>query len=1054
MRAYLSTFLTALLFVLGPYLFGQRYHTTRYADDSGLPSRIVNDVIQDQQGFIWVAGNNGLYKFDGKKFNPHLASLKDTLGLRDNKITSLIQAKDGKMWIGTAKGLHLMQGDSIRYFQLLDEPTDSQDYVLNVFEDRNENLWIGTYGGLFLVEKSKKATHFFDGEGQASVSKTTIWRTTEDNQGRLWIATKNGPFVMDSHQDFQFKKVKTPLLGSLQDLEALDFFGFRQYNDSIMLVESNKGILKGVIDGSRSMRISKFLDESGKELEEHFIENFMITPNGDIWAATWKKNFKKYRYQEGRLLEQSVISKNGLLNMSGNSKSVFEDKQGSIWITNTNGLYKLSRTREEVLVFPSRYEADCLSDFYGIYSIKEDHKSNLWITTSTKLYRIKKQEVLEGKCPEAYLVFEDGDMQLSRDINIDSQNRLWIGADGGLFVTQLDSKQRPGPFHKIDKSDGLPSNWSYDVLEIAKDTFWVGNYTGLVRMILPEGNFKKPEIEVFTSEEDKPNSLVNSQAMDLEWDRAGNLWIGTFNGVSRLSKGENKGYFENYTHTFGKFEGLSHNSVKKIFRDSGDRLWIATQRGLNLYRPDINGFYQFGHAEGLPSEYILGIQEDSKGFLWICTTNGVLRAKYNVSGNQFVERKHYTSQTGLADNIPYRNSIWIDDGDNVFIGSREGISVIGNHLTETQEVEFDLVLIASEVMQKGTHGFTSIPDGGDNGQIKLSHKENTIRIDYRALDFTQPENLEYRHKLLPGDDAWVFTGANPELTYYNLPPGDYQLVLDGSNSVGKWSESPITLDFSIAPPFWRSTWAYVLYVVLLAGILRFFYLMRIGKKERELEQKAQLEQALMEEREQLRKDNAADFHDELGSMITKISLFLEMAQRQLEENKDPLPFFNKIRNNLKGLSGGFRDLLWVIDPQKDSLEDTFIRLKDFGEEFFDKSQVTFTSSPLIPGLEAKQLSPKSKKQAIMIFKEAMTNSLKYAKATQAQLNLICHNDWSTLEFKDNGVGFNVAQKSKGRGLKNMRARATKIEAELEILSSTKGTIIRLDRIPHTGDTNS
>ncbi len=1047
-KAVFALFLFCMAGITIP-AYAQHYITTRYADDSGLPSRMVWDVSQDDQGFIWVAGNNGLFKFDGQKFTPYMAMLKDTVGLRDNKITTVKQTSDKKIWLGTPKGLHVLQNDTITYVKLLDNPSDEQEYILNIFEDQDQDLWVATYGGLFLVEKSLNVIHFLSDDDKA-IAEGVVWAINQDRKGRIWIAGKDGPYMLEDKEAFSFKKLDLLTEEPIRN-EKINYFEYLPYNDSIFLVGSNQGLLKGKITGDKTFSIQAFSDEKGEELPPYFIDDALIDGKGHIWITTTKKDFKKFRFEGGRLLEEEVISKNGFLNMSGSSKAVFEDRQGNIWIANTNGLYKLSEDQAEISTFPPRYINNCLNDLYGIYAMTEDMGGHLWVMTPTQLYRFKKSDLLEEKCPEDYLLFEEDNMHFARHLYIDSENRLWIGADGGLFVTQLDSEYNPGKFFRLGKEQGFPHNWSYDVHEVDRHTFWVGNYAGLLKLSVPEGDISQVVVKAYNSSKEREDALVNAQSMEIEEDDDGNLWIGTFSGVSRLLNEEGEGSFDNFTSTYSNFEGLSNNSVKKVYRDREGRLWVATQRGLNLYEKESNQFRQFGSAEGLPSEYVLGIQQDAKGFLWIGTTNGVIKAKYDGLTKTFTNIEHFTSQDGLADNIPYRNAILVDGEDQVFVGSREGISIFKTTARTAKTPSFNLALTDIQTSQRREQGFKSVFKKIEENTLSLAHFENSVVVNYAALDFLNPKYNTYRHKLLPVSDTWVETGNTSELSFYNLSPGDYQLVLDGGNSLGAWSEDPLKLMITIAPPFWKSYWAFLLYAVLAAALLRYFYLLRVRKKVSELQQQAMLERVLVEEREQLRTENAADFHDELGSKVTKISLYLTLAERSLQEKDDPLPWFSKIRDNIKGLSGSFRDLLWVIDPQKDSLGDTFLRLKDFGEDLFHASETNFRTH----GLELAQheigLNPQTKKQVVLIFKEAMTNCLKYADCAQVDLSLKSNGRYSRIELIDNGKGFNVAVKLKGRGLKNMKTRAQKINADLQINSSTKGTSVCLSRIPHTSD---
>ena len=945
------------------FIFCQTYVVTRYADDSGLPSRIVRDVIQDQQGFIWVGGNNGLYKFDGQSFKPFHASLKDTVGLRDNKIISLYEAKDGKLWIGTPKGLHFMENDEIFHFPLKNSSLDTEEYILNIFGDREGNIWISTYGGLFFLDGSNEPVQFLGDNNDQIISKGTVWSVNQDAQGTIWASTNDGLFTRNKDNPYVFDRVPLEFHEPIDTSSFIGYYNIQQFNDSLFILDTNLGPLKGIFR-KESLHISYFENAQGK-FEKGYAATSTIDNKGSVWFATWKHGIKKFKIEDGYLLQEEIHSKNGFFDISGTSHDVFEDIQGNIWIADSNGLFKLSEDESNVTTFPPY---DCPVDFTGIYSIKEDRWQNMWITTPSKLYRLTKQDVLNNQCPTELLDFTEQGMEQARDMLIDREDRLWLGADGGLFVTQLYSNQNPGPVIRYTTKEGLPHDISFEIFQKDKNAFWVGNYHGLLKMELLEGNIRAPKFTTYAHDEDRPGSLVNTQAMSMETDNKGNLWIGTFSGVSRMVADSDGGNFKNYLSSFGDFESLSNNSIKTIFRDHQERLWIATQRGLNLYEPKSDTFLQFGHAEGLPSEYILGIAQDSKDYFWICTTNGVLKAKYDEESASFIETVHYTSNDGLADNIPYRNAIHIDGNDNVFIGSRDGISIIRDDIPSTSVAQESLLTITDiQVNQKREIGFKSIFGQLKDSSLLLKHNSNSLKINYAILDYINPENNTYRHKLLPVNDAWVETDGLSELTYYNLPPDNYTLILDAANNRGQWSNGPIELSIVITPPFWQTNWAISVYVLAMAFTIWRLYRIRIGKKMKELERKMAMEAAIVNEREQLRKENAADFHDELGSMLTKISMFLTMAERNLEGNEDPKPFFYKIRENTKGLSSGFRDLLWVIDPQKDSLADTFLRIKAFGEELFEQSEVDFTTSEFQEVFTQRMLNPKTKKQVVMIF---------------------------------------------------------------------------------------
>ncbi len=1029
--------------------FAQLYDVTRYADDNGLPSRIVHDVDQDRNGYLWVAGNNGVYKFDGHQFHAYYAILNDTTGLRDNKINAIKAASDNRIWIGTPKGLHLMENDHIRYVDLDPKGNDAAHHIITIFEDSNRDIWVGTYDGFYRISAQDGSIENFSEHLLWNDNKRAVWGFSEDSNNNLWICRSDYPPLILPQGSNKFRELEVSR--EPDDLpKDHTYYNYLEFEPGHFLIESSHGLLHGIYDGRDSFVVDHFYDQEKNKLPMHHINKTIIDSDNSIWVATWRNYYRKYRYVEGALHEQEVIGMKDASDMSTYARSVFEDDQGNIWMPNSNGLFKFSNTSGRTGVFPPQHLPDCLENI-SIYSILEDKKGRLWINTPSHLYRIDKEDILKSRCPQNYLKYESRQFQLARDMMIDTEDRLWISGQGGISVTQLDDDHEPGPFVHYTEKDGLPHLWCFEMLQEDTNEFWGTNYNVLFHLSLENGDISRPEFKTYTSSDEREDALVNSYTLQLAKDRNDDLWIGTYFGVSKLVSESGDGRFRNYTSTFGKADHLSNNAIKKIFRDSKDRLWIATQTGLNLYIEETDSFKQFGRPEGLPSEYILGIAEDSKGQLWIPTTQGVFKGIYNTSMEEFVHIEYFTRKEGLADNITNRNAIYIDKKDRVFVGSSQGISILNNTEVNPKARRYNLGITTLKTTQESKSGFFPVMDRVSQNKIKLNHRENSLQLEYAVLDFTNPEYNQYRHKLLPLNNEWVQTGNSARLTYYNLSPGTYELLLDGHNNQGIWQEQPLKLTFTISPPFWRSWVAIVVYGVLGILFVRWLYHMRVRKRLRELEQQAKLESALVQEREQLRNDNAADFHDELGSKVTKISMFLTLAERNIESKDDLRPWFGKMRETIQDLSGSFRDLLWVIDPMKDSLGDAFLRLKDFGEELLATKDIRFSTLGFTEALTRVKLDPQTKKQVVLIFKEAIHNSVKYSECTSVELKIRPGKHASELELTDNGNGFNIETQGKGRGLTNMKRRSEKIGAQLMIRSGNKGTNITLSNIPHLSE---
>ncbi|MCP5063669.1 MAG: hypothetical protein GY936_14575 [Ignavibacteriae bacterium] len=1033
--------------------FGQIYELTRYAENNGLYSRMIRGTFQDSEGFLWIAGNNGLFRFDTQNFKSYYSAVKDTTGLRGNRIICATQTFDKKIWVATDKGLHFIENDHIVFRQLLKNSTNDENYILSIFEDNKQNLWVGTYGGLFVIEKLTDTTIFIS-EKNRVIPKGAVWGISQDKKNRIWFCTNNEVFVSASENNFRFRKLKINTSNEAL-LKKAYVFKIQEFNENLLLISSGAGLLKGIVENDSTLNISNFTTNNGKTTANYFIEDFLIDSNRNIWIATWKNYFKKYKVANNNLIEQNVFLKSGFENMSANVLSVYEDSQKNIWLSNANGLFKLSEDKANIFQFPPSHLDDCFSDGLSVNALIEDKGNHLWIANNSGLYRFNKLDILQRNCPTDYLFIENRHFNFIHNLFIDSKNRLWVTSQKGISIAQLDKNFNPGKFFNITNENGLPHNWSFEVYEQDKSNFWVANYIRLLKISFKNDDLTNLEIKAYDSSRDRPDALVNSFTQDIQQDSNKNLWIGTFSGLSKLISEKDSGYFSNYTSKYGDNNKISNNAIKQIFLDKSKRLWIGTQTGLNLYRETTDDFFQFGKNDGLPAEYIMGIQEDSYGFLWIATTNGIMKVLYNDSTNTFSYHQYFSSKDGLVDNVTNKNALLIDNDDNVFIGSSKGLSVYPNSkISSSDKRIFKVALTSFKTTQEQIPNFISVKNRILENTIELSHFENSIQLQYTALDFTNIKFNKYRHKFLPVNKNWIETGNTSELTYYNISPGEYDLILDGSNNEGAWSGNPIHLKVIVNPPFWKSNLAFLFYGLLIVGLLSMFHFSKIRKRKRELTRELNHKKALMEEREQLRQENTADFHDELGSKVTKVSLFLTLAERSLKNNEDPTPWLSKIRNNTIELSDTFRDLLWVIDPKKDTLGDTLLRLKDFGENLFNNTGIDFRTTGFSLDKTNYMLDPQTKKQVVLIFKEAMNNCVKYSDCKDVKLNIQSTELYSKVELVDNGIGFdrNLLNDNKGRGLKNMESRAKKMKAELSIIASPQnGTTIRLSNIPHLVD---
>ena len=316
--------------------------------------------------------------------------------------------------------------------------------------------------------------------------------------------------------------------------------------------------------------------------------------------------------------------------------------------------------------------------------------------------------------------------------------------------------------------------------------------------------------------------------------------------------------------------------------------------------------------------------------------------------------------------------------------------------------------------------------------IELDYSDNFFSFEFVALDYTNSARNQYAYQLEGFDADWIYCNDRRYAGYTNLDPGSYTFRVKACNSDGIWNESGLAIDIHITPPFWQTWWFYFVSSILILGCGWLVHSYRVQVKVREMQQI-----------ERVRKKAAADFHDEMGHKLTKISLFSEIVMQRLNgSSPETAEYVDRINDISGSLYHGMRDFLWTLDPTKDSLFEVAIKLKDFGDEFFNGTGVHFRAIGIDATLKQFTLTMDWKRHLLLIFKEGMNNTLRHSNCQNATLLFRLQDDLLHVELVDDGKGFGI-QKNDGNGIRNMKNRAAKLGSQLEIFQTNgHGTTIK------------
>jgi signal transduction histidine kinase/streptogramin lyase len=581
----------------------------------------------------------------------------------------------------------------------------------------------------------------------------------------------------------------------------------------------------------------------------------------------------------------------------------------------------------------------------------------------------------------------------------------------------------------IDTEDGARISVLY---EDRAGTLWAGTSFGLYKSAPNERKLRP-----FTGDTIEPN-LTRRQVVALEEDSKGNLWVGTFRGgLSRLNLAT--GQIRHYAHRDNGPGQINSKSVTCIHVDKRDRLWVGTYSGgLNLFDVESEVFSAYTERDGLSGSKVNAILEDERGRLWISTNNGISR--FEPETGAF---KNFDSQDGLQSNEFTMGAALAEGNGYLCFGGINGF----NRFHPSELVEDDR---PPRVALTGFRKFEkTIPLStvrSERADIELAHDDRFISFEFVGLSYDNPQKTQYAYRLEGFDETWVDSGTRRYAAYTNLGPGSYTFYVRAASGEGIWSEPSLGLTVFVRPPFYRTTWFYFLLGGLLASGLWLAHALRVRYKIR---QSVTLERVRFAERDRIREQISADYHDELGHKLTKISIFSELIKRNLNGQHESVePYIDKVTESVATLARATRDFIWTLNPHRDSLYELVLHLQEFGIGLFEETEISFHVEGLSPEMREVPLSVEWKRHLILMFQEALHNSLKHADCTNVTFSVAVSTDSPgpklTISVRDDGQGLEeldpspktLPREGAGQGFANINRRAAALGGKVALISDS------------------
>jgi len=858
-----------------------------------LSQTTVTALVEDRQGLLWIATQDGLDRFDGYEIAVFKHDPRDPGSLSHNNVLDLYQDRAGAIWVVTfARGVinryDPASGSFRRYRHDPDDPLTLRDATFRagaLHDDGHGRLWIGCDGGgidLLDIATGEVTRLSHDPEREASLAPGVVTAIVEDRRGELWIALDGGGVDRAIRRangafDFAHHRHDPARDDSLSSDRA-----------TAILEDGSGGLWVGTVAGLDRYRpesdgFDRFdhggphspppsrdtIRAVGANLRQPMLED----RSGALWLAT-ARGLSRFDPRTG-LFRDFELSGAGPGFGDDLVSLMLADRSGQFWVgTQGNGLYLYRPASDDFVPVRSNpaHVESLGSDFLTVGL--ETRSGLLWFgTTDAGAFKYSR----ERNAIRYYAQDPSDPHGLVDDMVFalleDSAGELWVGTmTGGLH--RLD----PGRTRVLERYASLPgdrhdigSDFVRALLEDRKGRFWVGTVgAGLVEIDRAHGEV----VRRLRHDPDDPTSLSQDEVRSIYEDRRGRIWVATAFGWNELDPAS--GRFTRHHSEPGNPRSLPNESTRFTFEDRAGRIWVGTDMGLARFDPVSGEFTSYrvepGRTDGLSNDNLMDLYEDESGRYWVATYGGGLNLLDPETGRARV----FTSADGLPNDSLY--SVLPDDDGYIWMSTNQGISRLDPRSLEFENFDVGDGLQGSEfngraftrtrrgeLLFGGVHGFNAFfprdirpntyvppviftgirrmgqpvrPDGDDEGipEVVLGPREKLIAFEFAALDFSHPEKNRYSYRLEGFDRQWVDAGTNRTAQYTNLDPGSYLFRVRGSNGDGVWNDQGAAVRVVVMPPIWRRWWAYAAYSLLLGGMVVGFVHIKNSRHAAELEQ--------------------------------------------------------------------------------------------------------------------------------------------------------------------------------------------------------------------------
>ena len=996
-----------VFFICCPPISAERLPVKTYTVADGLLRDEVVKIKRDSRGFLWFCTGEGVSRFDGYAFK----NFTTDDGLPERHANDFLETKIGGIYIATGNGLAALnpRGDAAddSYFStyLPDNPKANAVNVL--YKDVHSTVFVGTSDGLYKFDEKSLIFEAVDiGKPLANYDAVSVTAILEDEHGAVWVGTEdNGLRRVSPSGEVRIFTHDDGLGGNsvfslFEDADKRIWAGMR-----LDKFGGGLNLLKGETDADNSIVERHFSSKDG--LTSDWVTNFLQTGDGEFWIGT-TAGLCRWQGANEKSVCKNYHAANGICDYD--VWTISQDENGNLWTGSRCGATKISRYGFTTYDESDGNTTEVANSFF------ENSAGDFFVTKNGSkgrtIYRFDGVKFVET-IPQMPFKISNFGWGWKQTVLQDRENSWWIPTAHGVFRFPVNTA-----FKNLDET--MPQNISpptmsdeiFRIYEDSRGDVWVSTLkkNGLWRWERG-ANVWHDYADLFAA--DSASQAVTAFVED----QSGNLWIGTgADGGGELLRYRN-GNFDIFT----KKDDLICGWIRDLYVDKSNRLWIANTKTGLLRLDDVNAetlnFKRYARAEGLSSAAALSVTEDVFGRIYVGTPRGVDRL--NADTGQI---ENFTTADGLP--ASYTEIAYRDRQNNLWFGTSGGLT---RFVPEPKRERKPPTILITALRVNGEPQKISITGETEITKIELNAEQKQMSVDFVGLGASLGEQLKYEYRFGGGD--WTQTNERT-VNFANLASGSYRFEVR-AQTADLLTSAPAAVSFKIDAPIYLRPWFLIAAFLIFGGAIFSVYRYRVSR---------------LLEMERMRTRIATDLHDDIGANLTKISILSEVARRRLgngADDDDGANLLENIAETSRESISAMSDIVWAINPKKDSPADLTSRMRRHAEELLERREIKleFHAAPSAPDLK---LDADLRRNIYLIFKESLNNIVRHAAAENVEIDLSFAGGALTLKIADDGRGFETNDEYDGNGLASMRKRAAELGADLQINSSpTNGTNVIL-----------